>query len=522
MKSKLQSLFVCKTNQTYLQFIRYLGVGALAAAVNIGLLAFFKEVLSLDYLLANVFGFMGGLTINYLLSRVLVFSADGVQDKTFEFTFYALIGVLGLALDTILLWVGTQLIVHYWGETPFLGIKAYLFAKIISTGLVFIWNFGARKVLYTSRRLNAFRLPAFSAGLWLLLPVLVLVHTVAGGVFVSGNNWPNASVMKFVNNWLDEGALNLQLALYEYPASIEFNSFVEREAYVSYPPGSTILPWLFAKAVGMTEMTLEGSRQYSSFMLLLEVLLVGVIFYFILLHYLKVRRQYWLVASSAALALCWMFLPVSIFQLRNACFADQSVTAFALAFILLEITRDYFTGRYPLLKYPWLLLLFFVGVCGVLVDYYILFVLFIAWLVRAISLVRKGLSREIIGKILRISVPYIAAVVVGLSLFALWLSLVPGGGFQCLVEKMQQRTALLENGRFMLLRVGGHFLTSYTFAGVLVMAFSFLLLGFYLKKMRVPGFAGTFRGARSFGTEICLPVCFFNIASQFVPVGLSC
>ncbi|MDR2512890.1 MAG: GtrA family protein [Puniceicoccales bacterium] len=483
MKEKLQIFLIAKTQQTHLQFIRYIGVGGVAAVVNIGLLVILGEMLALNYLLANVFGFIGGLTANYLLSRIFVFTQEGVQDRTFEFTFYALIGVLGLLLDTVLLWVGTGLLTFYFGEEPFLGIKAYLYAKIFSTACVFVWNFGARKALYASRRLNAFRLPAFSGGLWFLFPVLILIHFASKDLLAWKNDyWPTSSIIKFVNSWLDEGVLNSRFGLYEIPASIEYANFAEREAYMSYPPGSTILAWLYAKVTGIAEMTFDDSRQYSLSLLLGEFLLAGAIFYFILLHFFKVRRQHWLVATSTALASCWMFLPSCIFQLRNACFADCVVTLFVFAFILLEITRDYFSERYPLLKYPWLFLLFFVGLCGAFVDYYIFFVLFVAWLTRVVPLLREGFSRENFGNFLRVSAPYVGAVVVSLALFVLWVILVPGGGFQSVLERMKLRIAPKQHGKVMLFYVGWQFLLCHTVLGFIVLVFPFFPICFCLWK----------------------------------------
>ena len=47
------------------------------------------------------------------------------------------IGVIGLGLDTLFVWIFTDSLKIY-----------YMLSKIISTILVFIWNFGARKLLY--------------------------------------------------------------------------------------------------------------------------------------------------------------------------------------------------------------------------------------------------------------------------------------------------------------------------------------------------------------------------------------
>jgi hypothetical protein len=59
--------------------------------------------------------------------------------------------------------------------------------------------------------------------------------------------WLSASTVKFVNNWLKEGPIKLKFIMYEYPDSIEFNSLAERSAYISYPPGAIIPPYILAK-----------------------------------------------------------------------------------------------------------------------------------------------------------------------------------------------------------------------------------------------------------------------------------
>lgn len=137
MKEFLYNLFLKETRDTKLQFFRYLFVGGFAAIVNIGSLYIFKEYFKIDYLIANVMGFLLGLIVNYTLSKKLIFTKENGLNKTAEFSTYGIIGVLGLVLDTLFMWLGTSIIGIY-----------YLLSKIISTSVVFIWNFSARKILY--------------------------------------------------------------------------------------------------------------------------------------------------------------------------------------------------------------------------------------------------------------------------------------------------------------------------------------------------------------------------------------
>ena len=137
IKFNIKKLFREKTNNTFIQFFRYLFVGGIAAVVNIGMLYVFTDILSLYYLLSNVLSFTLGLIVNYLLSKKFVFQEEVSISKTKEFIIYAIIGVVGLGLDTFLIWIFTDIMKIY-----------YMISKLLSTMIVFIWNFVARKLFY--------------------------------------------------------------------------------------------------------------------------------------------------------------------------------------------------------------------------------------------------------------------------------------------------------------------------------------------------------------------------------------
>ena len=119
-----------------IDLIKYFIVALVAAIVNIGMLYVFTDLCAISYLISNVFAFILGLITNYTLSKLFVFKNDKLN-KMIEFIIYALIGVIGLGIDTLSLWVFTSKLNIY-----------YLISKIIATGVTFIWNFGARKLLY--------------------------------------------------------------------------------------------------------------------------------------------------------------------------------------------------------------------------------------------------------------------------------------------------------------------------------------------------------------------------------------
>lgn len=137
MKKLIYKIFIEKTDNSLLQFIRYFFVGGVAAVVNIGMLFIFTDVCHIYYLVSNIISFTLGLIVNYILSKLLVFQDKVSLSASKEFIIYAIIGVVGLGIDTLLMSVFTDTFDIY-----------YMLSKIISTLLVFVWNFGARKGLY--------------------------------------------------------------------------------------------------------------------------------------------------------------------------------------------------------------------------------------------------------------------------------------------------------------------------------------------------------------------------------------
>ena len=136
MKKMLYKIFIEKTDDVKIQFFRYLFVGGFAAIVNIGTLYIITDILHIYYLISNVLSFILGLTTNYFLSKRLVFGKENNLNKAVEFAIYTLIGIIGLVLDTLFVWLFTNMGFYY------------MISKLISTCLVFIWNFVGRKSIY--------------------------------------------------------------------------------------------------------------------------------------------------------------------------------------------------------------------------------------------------------------------------------------------------------------------------------------------------------------------------------------
>jgi putative flippase GtrA len=116
-------------------------VGGLAFAIDFGLLYLLTEFAGLHYLVSAAVAFLSGLVTNYWLSRMWVFDRRTLQNSAVEFVIFAAIGVVGLAFNEGIIWaVREKIHLHY------------LVAKAISTGIVLMWNFGARRWLLFSER----------------------------------------------------------------------------------------------------------------------------------------------------------------------------------------------------------------------------------------------------------------------------------------------------------------------------------------------------------------------------------
>lgn len=134
-------LFRQNTNNLLIQLFRYTFVGGAAFIADYLTLYVLTEFCGVHYLLSATIAFIVGLIINYTISTKWVFNPDpqvkkSRKIKTIEFIGYALIGVIGLGLNALIIWVFTEKI----------GIH-YMLSKLISTATVFLWNFIGRRIL---------------------------------------------------------------------------------------------------------------------------------------------------------------------------------------------------------------------------------------------------------------------------------------------------------------------------------------------------------------------------------------
>lgn len=126
-----------KIRRISVQFIRYFGVALVGYVFDFGTLILLHELLHVHYLIAATCGFIIGLIVLYILSNKYVFGESKIKSKSAEFGLFALIGLIGLAILNLLMWIFTD----YF-------LVNYIVSKIIATIFVYMWNFFARRSLY--------------------------------------------------------------------------------------------------------------------------------------------------------------------------------------------------------------------------------------------------------------------------------------------------------------------------------------------------------------------------------------
>ena len=119
------------------QFGSYFCIGFSAALVEWGVFWTCNVHLSLGIYIATSISFILATSTNWIIARNITFKNEAKfirprQDLPLVF----IVSCVGLLFNLLLMWIIADL----------MGIDPML-SKIIATGIVFLWNFGARKAL---------------------------------------------------------------------------------------------------------------------------------------------------------------------------------------------------------------------------------------------------------------------------------------------------------------------------------------------------------------------------------------
>ncbi len=121
------------------KFVSYFFVGGMAAIVEWVTFAIFN--IFFNYTISTIIAFVLATTANYFLGKMLTFKNYKHSKKDIVSVF--VVSGIGLLLNVIFMYVIIDII----------KFKYEMIAKIISTGLVFIWNYISRRMFVYKKEL---------------------------------------------------------------------------------------------------------------------------------------------------------------------------------------------------------------------------------------------------------------------------------------------------------------------------------------------------------------------------------
>lgn len=126
-------------------FIDYLiGVIVLNILMSIFGVSFFEKA----SMISSALGFTISVIVNYILSFKFVFERKEDMNRKAEFVIFLVLSIIGLLLNTFIIWVCTGPIYSNlaWLRSLLNETLAYTGAKVIATAIVMVYNFVTRKI----------------------------------------------------------------------------------------------------------------------------------------------------------------------------------------------------------------------------------------------------------------------------------------------------------------------------------------------------------------------------------------
>jgi putative flippase GtrA len=128
------NLFLNKSRNYYIQIFRYLLSGLFAFFVDAFILFSLTEYFNFHYLLSTVLAYSVGIFVSYIINIIWVFNNRKQKRQSIEILFFILITLFGLLITYVSMWYFTSKLEIY-----------YLISKVITTVIVFVWNFIMKK-----------------------------------------------------------------------------------------------------------------------------------------------------------------------------------------------------------------------------------------------------------------------------------------------------------------------------------------------------------------------------------------
>lgn len=290
--------------------------------------------------------------------------------------------------------------------------------------------------------------------------------------------WCSGSTIKFVNSWLQEGALQLRFLMFENPASIEFADLAARGPYVSYPSLSCVIPYLIARLCNMSQIDAVFIRKVAIGMFGLDTIMVSLISLMIGKYCTSIKNSMLLVYGAVGMGFWWSMLPASQYFLKNIFFADEAILFWIYLMVLLELYMETHQDINVLKwkKYLFITVRFIVILVGMWTDYYFWVFMFIACLLRFIlNKNRMSVWKNTIELVKN----YIAPVFFAVTMFAAQVMSVPNG-WNSLILKGKFRTSSFYNGQNMYISILDKIKRTLFLEGGIVLAVSFVIVVIYI------------------------------------------
>jgi putative flippase GtrA len=123
------------------RFLKFAIVGAIGMVVDLGVLAFTREVLGFPLSVAVGLGFAVAVISNFTWNRLWTFPESRARPVATQLGQFAFINLIGLGLNELIV-----LGLHPTFSDFLVDPPAYLAAKVIAIGVVLFWNYGANRI----------------------------------------------------------------------------------------------------------------------------------------------------------------------------------------------------------------------------------------------------------------------------------------------------------------------------------------------------------------------------------------
>lgn len=145
---KIKQLFSGDTDNTFIQFFRYVFVGGFAFVVDYGIMTALVELCRFRPRHCRDYLFRGRTFGELFPSTFWIFKNSKIKNRLAEFAAFAAVGVVGLGINAAIIWFFKDILASKLVFGTLLPQdKYYLVGKLVSTVIVFIWNFAGRKFI---------------------------------------------------------------------------------------------------------------------------------------------------------------------------------------------------------------------------------------------------------------------------------------------------------------------------------------------------------------------------------------